>query len=216
MKNYLFTKNTTSSARARARGPGPDRSKLPLFKKINNIPTDIIKELNLFFENNRHINDLKETKDYKISNHCPLNSLVPEGFQHVLITKCRDGADFRIEKNYTLWSDEVKKLNFYHWFTSCFPNAFRVRLSLLEPGTEFSWHIDTNTSVACRCSASLNISEAKFEIRNKKEIQSVPFEKPGDLFFTNTGWSHRVYNPGQQARLNLVFGIEFSEIERWF
>ena len=38
----------------------------------------------------------------------------------------------------------------------------------------------------------------------------------GKLFFTNTGWPHRVFNKGSVDRLNLVFGVPFSDIERWF
>ena len=156
MSRALQYRNTTSRARDRVKGSGPDRKLLPAFKLLCTIPQEYIMELVTFFAENKAINDLRQPEKYGVSQHCPLRFATPEGFHHLLLTHCIEGEDDRLESNYRQWTDQAKALKFSKWFSEKFPNAFRVRLSSLKAHTEFGWHIDTNTSVACRCSASIN------------------------------------------------------------
>lgn len=211
--SHLFGHNTTGPARKRVRGSGPDRKELPAYQYLTTLPESTVLELKELFVDLEKKNDLRESDSYQISEHCPLMSTLPEGFQHILLTSCAPGKDVKSEESYTEWLPQLKTTSFLPWFNEQFPGAFRVRLSLLKPGTEFSWHIDTNTSVACRCSVALNPSGAKFEIKYKQSIQSVTFAGNGDVFFTNTGWPHRVYNSGEKDRLNLVFGIKYENLK---
>lgn len=207
--------NTTSRPRARVAGRGPDRKQLPLFKKLTELPEEHVVLLQKHFARFSHTNDLSSSENYQVSDHCPLKLAIPEGFQHLLLTHCPKGLDPRNEQNFTEWTPEARSTGFFHWFQNYFPRAFRIRLSWLASGTEFGWHIDTNTSVACRCSIPLSDANAVFEIRDKKRVAQVPMQR-GDVFFTNTGWSHRVYNNDQEGRLNLVFGVYFEDIKRYF
>jgi hypothetical protein len=207
--------NTTSPARERVRGDGPDRKDLPAFRELTQLPSHLIAELTQFALENRNINDLDAPDNYQVSSHCPLRKATPAGFQHILLTHCPAGGDPKNEQNYTQWTDLAQNTEFYPWFKEHFPGAFRVRLSVLMPETEFSWHIDTNTSVACRCSVSLNEHHSAFEIKDRQGVHSVPL-KLGTVYFTNTGWPHRVYNMGDQPRLNLVFGIKYDNISSYF
>ena len=215
MEQSRSFKNTTSSARDRVVGTGPDRKLLPASKKLLDIPDDIVVELNQFFESHRAINDLSVPSKYGVSTHCPLRHALPNGFQHILLTRLKSAGDARNEQDYTEVTKEALSLRFISWLEQYFPNAFRVRLSLLKSGTEFGWHIDTNTSVACRCSVTLNQNSAKFEVKMRNQIYQVPMQV-GEVHFTNTGWPHRVYNEGDMDRLNLVFGVPFSDIESFF
>jgi hypothetical protein len=215
MKASRSVSNTTSRSRERVRGPGPDRKHLPPFHELTQIPTHLINELNHFACENSYINDLEQPDNYLVSTHCPLRMATPERFQHILLTRCGAGLDPKNEQNYTSWTDAAKKTLFYSWFIQHFPNSFRVRLSILSPKTEFSWHIDTNTSVACRCSVSLNEHQSFFEIKDRNGVHSVPLQI-GQIYFTNTGWPHRVYNAGSTPRLNLVFGIKYEFISNYF
>lgn len=213
LSNY---KNTTSvRARERVLGHGPDRKLLPAFKYICDLPEEFILELNNFFEINKFKNDLEIAENYQISDHCPLKYALPEGFHHILLTRCEDNFDPRDEHSYTRWTNEALQMKFTSWFQAYFPGAFRVRLSLLPIGEELSWHIDTNTSVACRCSIALDDAKASFEIKIKSNVNTVPLSR-GSCYFTNTGYPHRVYNNSFSNRLNLVFGIDFKNIKKWF
>lgn len=215
MRDSRALANTTSSAKSRVRGDGPDRKVLPPYKHLIDLPPDLTQELLAYFGQHQQQNDLFDQKAYPIADHCPLKQALPEGFQHLLLTTCPEGRDERLEWSYTQWTASAKKLKFYKWFMQAFPHAFRVRLSALAPGTEFGWHIDTNTSVACRCSANLSGEGAAFEVKQRNSIHSIPMQA-GQVHFTNTGWPHRVYNFQQSPRLNLVFGIKFDGISHHF
>jgi hypothetical protein len=216
MRKALATKrNRTSSRKDRVKGSGPDRKQLEAYKLLTSMPEEVITELIDYFNVHKDQNDLRSPRDYPISHLCPLKEALPDGFRHRLLTHCAEGAPNNLEWSYTAWTKSAKDLIFYQWFQEAFPGAFRVRLSLLAPKTEFSWHIDTNTSVACRCSANLTGEGAIFEIKKAGKIQRVPM-KAGEVFFTNTGWPHRVINPTDRPRLNLVFGTFFENIEHFF
>ena len=209
-------KNTTTRIRNRVLGTGPVRTLLPASRFLIDIPSHFIYELNQFFKETS-INNLKIFKNYKVSQYCPLLYALPDGFQHILLSHLKPGGDERNEQDYTVVAELAQKLKFMSWLKEKFPNAFRVRLSLLKAGSELSWHIDTNTSVACRCSATLNENIARFEIKwGRRPCPHVVPMQLGQIHFTNTGWPHRVFNKGCTDRLNLVFGVPFVDIEHFF
>lgn len=199
--------------RERVWGSGPDRKFLPPFQEICRVPEEVIQDLLSYYLNHFNLNDLEDSTNYGISDVCSLKQVIPSKFQHLLLTLPGDKNPYR-EENYTEWRPDTKDTRFYKWFQNHFPEAFRVRISVLQPHTEFSWHIDTNTSVACRCSASLNQVDSKFEIRARGKVYSNALKR-GRLTFTNTGWSHRVYNPTNEARINLVFSIKFDGLKNY-
>jgi hypothetical protein len=209
----MFKENTTGTARSRVIGIGPDRRFLPPFKDLFSMPEEVIEDLLSYFADFCELNHLGDKEKYDISNHCPLLSKIPVGFQHLLLTECAH-LDPKEEKNYTYWRPDTKDRIFRKWFSQEFPLAFRVRISILKPNTEFSWHIDTNTSVACRCSVALNTSESYFEVKARSQIYSKELQK-GVISFTNTGWPHRVYNNSNTPRINVVFGIPFKGLEKY-
>ena len=214
-EKYLFRENSTSSARARVLGDGPNRSQLPLYYELCEFPLDAAKELLEYAAKQNAKNDLFSLDRQKIAYHCPLQQRTPEGYQHLLLTVCDANSNSLDEKNYTVWTEEAKELRVYHWFQKFFPSAFRVRMAVLPPKSEFSWHIDTNTSVACRCSVSLHQHDSRFEIKKREVTTQVPLD-PGKVFFTNTAYSHRVYNMDEKPRINLVFGIRYEGLEAYF
>jgi hypothetical protein len=205
--------NPTWRPRERVRGSGPSRQFLPPFQPLLQIPEEVISDLLSFYKSNADENDLLESEHYQISDHCPLKMKVPRDFQHLILTRALDG-DPRSELNYAVWREDTEGRLFRNWFQEFFPGAFRVRISVLQPGTEFGWHIDANTSVGCRCSASLNQADAKFEVKARGRVYDVPLER-GVVTFTNTGWQHRVYNPGATPRINLVFGSKYEDLARY-
>ena len=37
--------------------------------------------------------------------------------------------------------------------------------------------------------------------------------KTGEMYFINTGWTHRVINTGEESRIVLIAGVNFSDIQ---
>ena len=206
-----FSQNTTSNARSRVIGSGPDRKLLPPFLDLGGLSRQDLEVLNSVCDELAHINDLKVVSNYEISQHCPLRFLVPKEFKHILLTVSEPNEDPKFETSYTSWRDFKEASIVKSIIGKISKRAFRVRFSILEPGDEFSWHIDTNTSVACRFIIILNDHDSFFEIDTRGEIHSVPLEV-GHIYFVNTGWKHRVFNNGKSPRKALLFGSRFEDI----
>ena len=68
-----------------------------------------------------------------------------------------------------------------------------------------------NTTVSCRFHMLIENDEFTFQIKRKNEIVEVPF-KEGAIFFTNTAYPHRVYNPTDRPRLSVLFDIDYKDV----
>ena len=209
----------TSIGRPRDRvvGLGPKRHELPNFKHLCNMPQEMIYEFNQIYEKYKEVNFLKDTKNYEIKNKCELVGMIPKNFQHILLQNKDENLnsdDLMRELKYTKFTNHCSK-KAKEWLNDTFPGLYRARISVLHPGDLFDWHIDTNTSVACRVSCSLNNDDSTFEIKRRGKVESEKF-KVGECWFTNTGWSHRVFNNSNKIRINLLFGIDHSNIAKYF
>ena len=200
--------------RDRVKGPGPDRKELPNFKELGDIPESVMQELLTTYGKHRNINHLN-SKDYEIKEKCELAGKVPAKFQHILLQDKDPYMDQGFDElKYTSWTKYATN-PVIKWLNNKFPNSYRARISILHPGELFDWHIDTNTSVACRVSCALNNEGSTFEINRKGVIESRDFPV-GKMIFTNTGYPHRVYNSSDKPRINLLFGIDYKDIECYF
>jgi len=207
-------KTNIGRPRDRVIGPGPSRENMPTFKTLIELPQIIMHDLLSIYSEHRHVNYLN-SKDYEIKDNCELAGKVPAKFQHILLQDKNSNLDERFDElKYTAWTEyctpKVK-----NWLNQAFPNCYRARISILHPGELFDWHIDTNTSVACRVSCALNNDASTFEINRKGNIESRDFPV-GELVFTNTGYPHRVFNNSTKQRINLLFGIDYKDIECYF
>lgn len=206
-----MSRNTTSSAKSRVAGSGPDRKFLSPFEDLGTLSSTELIEVNNLCDSLQEINDLQESQQYQISDHCPLKNVIPENFQHILLTHTESELDPRLESSYKKWLPEEEVGAAKKVIDRLSRDPFRVRFSLLPDGKEFSWHIDTNTSVACRFFIPLNEHDSTFEIKVRDQIHFVPLEV-GHIYFVNTGWSHRVVNHGKTMRKALLFGSRFEDM----
>lgn len=212
-----MTRVNMGRQRDRVTGNGPDRKELPNFKTIAKMPQEVIDELLQSYEDNPNNNDVFRT-EYVVRNICAMTEHPPKAFFSMFYQELDPSTDDTsfIETRYKLWNDVLgPESATVKWMNETFPNAFRSRLSVLQPGTGFDWHIDTNTSVACRVTCVLRNPDSKFEINRRGEIETMQAEV-GDCIFTNTGWTHRVYNDTNESRINFLFSIEYKDIEKYF
>lgn len=210
-------KTSIGRPRDRVVGSGPKRHELPNFKHLCNMPQEIIEEFNAIYDHFSDVNFLKDKENYEIKDKCELVGMIPKKFQHILLQNKnprQDSEDVMMELKYTKFTEHCTN-NAKDWLASTFPGLYRARISVLHPGDLFDWHIDTNTSVACRVSCSLNNDDSTFEIKRRGVVDSNKF-KIGECWFTNTGWPHRVFNNSDKIRINLLFGIDYKNIRRYF
>ena len=50
-----------------------------------------------------------------------------------------------------------------------FGTVYRARISVMLPGHELFWHIDTDTSVLCRMQIAVDAENSSFQFRNRIE-----------------------------------------------
>jgi oxalate decarboxylase/phosphoglucose isomerase-like protein (cupin superfamily) len=77
---------------------------------------------------------------------------------------------------------------------------------------ELNWHIDTDPSVICRAQICIKHTKSVMEFNTKGQVHTL-YMKPGDIYFINTGWSHRVVNNSDTERVVAIFGFEFSDLQ---
>ena len=91
-----------------------------------------------------------------------------------------------------------------------FSNTVRFRLSEMVGHHEIKWHIDTDTSVACRAQICLGVNDSVFQFKDRTGIHELKM-RPGELWFINTGWNHRVIS-GTTLRRTAIFSFHFDDI----
>lgn len=204
-KKYLIE----TTKRQRVGGTGPKRNKLKFFQKLGQVPQEILDELNQMLDENRH-NDIGGDS-YGISQAINYQKVFDtDGYRQILVqTKPpgNEGVDVN-EYLYNYWTKEVKIKDFLN---SYFHNIYRFRMSEMSEQHSLNWHIDSCTSFMCRAQICLNENDAIFEFRGRDGIHSFTM-KPGELWFINTGWNHRVVN-GTKSRRVAIFGFHFDDMK---
>ncbi len=209
MRQNELCQQTARRARVRGEG-GKRRHELPSFQLLGHLPPSAIAEAQQYFLAFSG-NDLGGDT-YKISAACSLLPKTHQQYRQKLLQLCETNQDPLVEKNYTQWIHDLPAQSVLKsWFEKNFPQSYRARLSSLPSQASLDWHIDADTSVSCRISIACSPSESLFEINRRGVVESKKFQ-PGEVWFTNTGWLHRVINPGPEPRLNLIFGIHYNQI----
>lgn len=186
--------------RLRVRGGGPRRDELVTFAKLGKVPIDIVNQLNEIADR-RTGNDLGSDA-YNISQHCDVNSVfIDTGYRQILIQERATEIDTADEHQYTKYNEDVS--------IPFFNQIYRLRISEMAPGHEMNWHIDTDTSVMCRAQICLNKNDSVFQFKRRGIVEQFTME-PGEVWFINTGWLHRVVS-GENVRRSAIFGFDHKD-----
>ena len=197
--------------RQRVKGTGPRRDKLKIFHKIGEVSRETVAELNTILDINRQ-NDIGGD-NYGISQNCNYEEVFNVGtmYRQVLLQKrMDDSSDDVNEYLYTHWDAQHNLENVKNELNKYFANVYRFRLSEMQGNHELNWHIDADTSVICRAQICLNESDSVLEFRDKQGVHQLRM-KPGEIWFINTGWNHRVVN-GPTLRRVVVFGFHHDDL----
>ncbi len=199
-----------SSKRSRVQGTGPDRKFLPDYQWVMALPPKVIAEIKALTTAPDFKNDIYGDS-YSVSKFCDLRRKIPQHHANFLLQKPNDSDRGMDQKQYKTWDSKCRNGAIQAFFSNYFPNSYRARIAILPPNSEIDWHIDMNTKVSCRLHALIENKDFVFEIDRKGTIKQIPFE-PGQIFFTNTAYPHRVYNRTDRPRVSLLFDIDFEDI----
>lgn len=198
----------------RVGGTGPRRQDLVTFKKIATLTEPELQYLLKLVSENTG-NDLG-SEEYSISKHCNYLEVfnANENYRQILLQRRDQNTNGSAvdEYLYTEWA-QADMLDNLPTIKELFKHVYRFRISVMKGNHELNWHIDTDPSVICRAQICLNDAKSTFEFKTKTE-ESVMIMKPGDVFFINTGWNHRVVNSGDTERMVAIFGFHFDDLEK--
>jgi hypothetical protein len=194
--------------RTRVKGTGPRRSELKPFVKLGEVSLQTVKLLNDILDDHTQ-NDLG-SDNYQISQHCKFNEVFNTGEQYrqILLQKKQDVEEQVNEYAYTKW-DPIIPLVCLTDLGKYFSTTYRFRLSEMASNHSLNWHIDADTSVICRAQICLNETDSTYEVKDKDSEYKLTM-KPGEIWFINTGWTHRVVTRNDMRRV-AIFGFHFND-----
>ena len=190
-----------ATKRTRVGGEGPRRNDFVTFAKIGDVDPSLVEKLNEIADR-RDGNDLGGD-NYNLSQICKIEDVFNAAGQYrqILIQEKAVDEVTVDEHTYTKYNEDVT--------VPFFDQVYRLRISEMPPGHELNWHIDSDTSVMCRAQICLTENDAVFQFKRKGKIEEFTM-KPGEMWFINTGWSHRVV-AGDTSRRVAIFGFDFKD-----
>ena len=190
---------------------GPRRHELKPFSNIDSsVPQTVVDEI-LSIASNYTENDLGGDS-YQISQHCNLETAFKAtGEYRQILLQQSEGNDIIDETGYSKWRTDIDSFKIQEYFSKTFGKTYRARISVMPPGHDLNWHIDTDTSVLCRVQIAAQTEGSEFQFKTK-EGKSKLIMKPGNAYFVNTGWTHRVINTDDYLRIVLIAGVMFDDI----
>jgi hypothetical protein len=203
-----------STKRNRVKGTGPRRTELKTFVKLGVAPHYVVKELNRILDIHQH-NDIGGD-NYNITNTTDYDksfgiSKTDNTYRQVLLQGNslidKESVD---EYTYNKWDNGYPLRYTRPFLDKLFTNTIRFRLSEMSGHVALKWHIDADTSVACRAQICLSEDDSIFEFKTKSGIHKLKM-KLGECWFINTGWNHRVVS-GNDTRRTAIWSYHFDDV----
>lgn len=185
----------------------PDRKKLPNFIYLGQYDHRLAYEVGaLMGQLGADYNDIG-SETYAVSQRfASILESFPEDYVQIMLQGSKnDGlveTDYCLPK-YTSITDILRR------YISDF---FRARIAILHPGEVIDYHIDTNTTQMCRVQFPI-VAEQHWSIRRGKKVEEKVL-KPGEIWFVNTGWPHKVVNESDMARVTVLVGCKHEYVQK--
>lgn len=197
-------------------GSGPRRHELKTFHKLGEVSKPTLRDMNLLLDLYAD-NDLgtdhygiSQTIDYEKTHGADIKR-----YRQVLLQGKElndDAEDSRDETRYSRWlTDKFQVGNIMSDIGKHYDSVCRLRLSELVPNSQIAWHIDTDTSVMCRSQICLNEADSLFDFKDRNGVHTLKM-KPGEIWFINTGWNHRVTSYSDKRRV-VVWSHKFEWVK---
>jgi hypothetical protein len=176
------------------------------------IPRSVIEQI-LYIANTYKSNDLRGD-NYQISQHCDVDTAFTSSlkYRQILLQELDKKAENEIDESlYNSWRSDIDVSEIRNYLEKTFKSPYRARISIMPPGGDLNYHIDTDTSVLCRVQIPAKVQGSLFQWKTKQEQVDLQMEE-GKAYFVNTGWLHRVVNNNDDIRIVLIFGIDYDNI----
>jgi len=112
------------------------------------------------------------------------------------------------ERDYHMFSEHFKP-HLEEIVMSMGALIYRTRYATIENNDTLDWHVDQPHHD--RFVVILQ-GEQRFEIKNRGKIVPQTM-KPGDIWFINSSWEHRVINTGNEKRIALLGCFEYNAMQ---
>jgi quercetin dioxygenase-like cupin family protein len=203
--------HAVANKRANVTGQGPGRQWLPSYHYLGPVDPLVMtlanEEIESFIAAERETDCC--TDIYPVSHGNPLNDLFGPHYKQMLLQLAENEG--LLERDYVVPRNALAE-RLLTWLDRM--HLFRARLARLRPGGVADWHIDTNTSVACRVQFLIR-GESTWSIKRSGSVETQRMVA-GETWFANTGWAHRIDNYGTEDRWVLIAGCDYNELARQF
>ena len=184
----------------------PDRKQLPNFIYLGQQPKELAEEVyKLLDKLGSDHNDINQPS-YSVSKKFPsiLKSFPKDYIQIMLQNYQGEGL---LETDYCL----PKHTRITDILELYVKNFFRARIAVLHPGRIIDYHIDTNTNQMCRVQFPIQAEQLWYIRRNGETEEKIL--KPGEIWFVNTGFAHKVINEEGVDRITVLLGCKYDRIK---
>ena len=181
-----------------------NRIKKPLYHYFGNLEPDSIRLLLEKFE----------TSEETLQNAMALREKqgLNDGYENYLqdyhqydVQFKNTNTNFNDERDYEMFLDFFKPA-LQDIVDKLSATIFRTRYATIEKDDILAWHVDQPHYD--RFVIVLD-GEHTFEIKHRKKIEPQVM-KPGEIWFINQSWEHRVINTGNKRRLALLGCFEYN------
>lgn len=207
-KKFEFNERYPAINRDLVKGPGLSRRYLPNFSNLGSFGNDLIQEsLKVIGRHTESYNDIGNDQTYKMSMESPLCKYFPNSYRQILlqrpVNQGENESDYIVDHHIELLGTIRKYFNV---------PFYRSRLAILPKSEFLDWHIDADTSVSCRVQFQIQ-GQSRWQINRKGKIEE-KIISPGEIWFTNASFPHRVENVGAADRIALTVGCDYQDLQR--
>jgi hypothetical protein len=184
----------------------PDRKQLPNFIYLGVQPPELKIEVHRLLDQlGMGYNDIG-SDDYAVSKKfASILESFPEDYIQIMLQEAINGG--LVETDYCL----PKHTSVTNILRPYIKDFFRARIAVLHPGQTIDYHIDTNTTQMCRVQFPIQ-AEQHWSIKRGTVIEE-KILKPGEIWFVNTGFAHKVVNEEGIDRITVLLGCKYEYIK---
>ena len=184
--------------------------KRPTHQKLGQLPETLVCWLIDFYRRHEDENILDKAIESRTGRNIPMenSAYLNQHYGQVALQILKPGGDARNRRDYT----KTLSTTLVDEIESVTGPGYRMRISALGAGAEIPEHVDDPDQL--RVIALLE-GRQNFTLRAKSEEIALNMQ-PGEVWYVNTAWPHKVHNPGKRTRLAVLIDLADYDFEKEF
>lgn len=207
--DFNYNKRYPKINKTHVRGEGIDRKHLPNYFKLGEFDQDLIDDIMKVYYDTINENHIGSESNYEMSIESPLRTYFPKTYRQIILQNPVTDGSF--EKDYQSFDENTDILNKVKDLLKGI-TFYRCRIATLPAGDVLDWHIDTNTSILSR--VHFIISDNAHWFIDRKGTVEEKILKKGEIWFTNTGYNHKVINDTDRDRIVVTVGCDSRDLDK--